>query len=311
MRADKRLQKKKRGRRRLFVFFTIVTLLFAGLAWFVYDQYLSGMNETAAESNIKKTEYEFNGQKDKNGNTNVLVLGSDSRGEKQARTDTIMIAQYNEKSKKPKLLSIMRDSYVEIPGHGQNKINTAFAIGGPDLLRETIKLNFDIDIQHYAIVDFKGFESMIDTAFPEGVEVDVENKMSHKIGVTIEPGLQKLDGEHLLGYVRYRGDADSDFGRVRRQQEVMNLLMKDMLTIEGVTKLPKLAGVITPYINTNLDTSTGIFIAKDIITNKSDLKTMRVPVDGSFENARYDGTGAVLDLNIEENKEAIKSFMNS
>ncbi|WP_191562004.1 LCP family protein [Metabacillus idriensis] len=311
MRADKHLRKKKRGRRRLFVFFTIVTLLFAGVAWFVYDQFLSGLNETAAESTIKKTEYEFNGQKDENGNTNVLVLGSDSRGEKQARTDTIMIAQYNEKSKKPKLLSIMRDSYVEIPGHGQNKINTAFAIGGPDLLRETIKHNFDIDIQHYAIVDFKGFESMIDTAFPEGVEVDVENKMSHKIGVTIEPGVQKLDGEHLLGYVRYRGDAESDFGRVRRQQEVMNLLMKDMLTIEGVAKLPKLAGVITPYINTNLDTSTGIFIAKDIISNKSDLKTMRVPVDGSFENARYNGSGAVLDLNIEENREAIKSFMNS
>ncbi|PLR69367.1 MULTISPECIES: LCP family protein [Bacillaceae] len=311
MRADKHLRKKKRGRRRLFVFFTIVTLLFAGVAWFVYDQFLSGLNETAAESTIKKTEYEFNGQKDENGNTNVLVLGSDSRGEKQARTDTIMIAQYNEKSKKPKLLSIMRDSYVEIPGHGQNKINTAFAIGGPDLLRETIKHNFDIDIQHYAIVDFKGFESMIDTAFPKGVEVDVENKMSHKIGVTIEPGVQKLDGEHLLGYVRYRGDAESDFGRVRRQQEVMNLLMKDMLTIEGVAKLPKLAGVITPYINTNLDTSTGIFIAKDIISNKSDLKTMRVPVDGSFENARYNGSGAVLDLNIEENREAIKSFMNS
>lgn len=311
MRADKHLRKKKRGRRRLFVFFTIVTLLFAGVAWFVYDQFLSGLNETAAESTIKKTEYEFNGQKDENGNTNVLVLGSDSRGEEQARTDTIMIAQYNEKSKKPKLLSIMRDSYVEIPGHGQNKINTAFAIGGPDLLRETIKHNFDIDIQHYAIVDFKGFESMIDTAFPKGVEVDVENKMSHKIGVTIEPGVQKLDGEHLLGYVRYRGDAESDFGRVRRQQEVMNLLMKDMLTIEGVAKLPKLAGVITPYINTNLDTSTGIFIAKDIISNKSDLKTMRVPVDGSFENARYNGSGAVLDLNIEENREAIKSFMNS
>ncbi|MGM0920146.1 MAG: LCP family protein [Bacillota bacterium] len=311
MRSDNYIQKKKSGKKKVLVFFSILTLLFAGLGWFAYDQFVSGMNKTAAEANIKKTEYTFNGQKDENGNTNVLVLGSDSRGEKHARTDTIMIAQYNEKTNKPKLLSIMRDSYVEIPGHGQNKINAAFAIGGPDLLRETIKHNFDIDIQHYAIIDFKGFESMIDTAFPEGVEINVENQMSEKIGVTIEPGLQNLDGEHLLGYVRYRGGADSDFGRVRRQQEVMNLLMKDMLTIEGITKLPKLAGVITPYINTNVDTSTGIFIAKDIITNKSDLETMRIPVDGSFENARYNGAGSVLDLNIEENREAIKTFMNS
>jgi hypothetical protein len=60
-----------------------------------------------------------------------------------------------------------------------------------------------------------------------------------------------------------------------------------------------------------VDTSTGIFIAKDIITNKSDLETMRIPVDGSFENARYNGAGSVLDLNIEENREAIKTFMNS
>ncbi|WP_282958522.1 hypothetical protein [Metabacillus idriensis] len=110
MRSDKHLQKKKSGKKRVLIFFSIFTLLFAGLSWFAYDQFLSGVNKTAAESNIKKKEYSFNGQKDENGNTNVLVLGSDSRGEKHPRTDTIMIAQYNEKTNKPKLLSIMRDS---------------------------------------------------------------------------------------------------------------------------------------------------------------------------------------------------------
>ncbi|WP_234703360.1 LCP family protein [Metabacillus indicus] len=279
--------------------------------WYIYNEYVTGFEETAADTNLKKTEYKFNGQKDANGNTNILVLGSDSRGEEHARTDTIMIAQYNEDSQKPKLVSIMRDSFVDIPGHGRNKINLAFALGGPDLLRETIKHNFDIDIQHYAIIDFNGFQNVIDTAFPDGVEVNVEHEMSYKIGVTIEQGNQKLDGKHLLGYVRYRGDAESDFGRVRRQQEVMNIILKDMLTLDGITKLPKLAGVITPYINTNLDTSTGIFMAKDIVTNKSKLETMRIPVDGTFENARYEGAGSVLDLDIEENKKAITEFMGA
>ncbi|MBD1380724.1 LCP family protein [Metabacillus arenae] len=310
MRSDKYSRKKKKFKRKILLLMSLIMLFVLGGFGYAFIQYKSGVAQTAGESSIKSVEYEFNGKKDENGNTNILVLGSDSRGEDRARTDTIMIAQYNEESKQPKLVSIMRDSFVDIPGHGKNKINAAFAIGGPELLRKTIKENFDIDIQHYAIVDFKGFESLVDTAFPGGVEIDVENRMSQKIGVTIEPGKQKLDGKHLLGYVRFRHDAQSDFGRVQRQQKVMQVLINKMMTVEGVAKLPKLAGVITPFINTNLDTATGIFIAKDVISNKSNLETMRIPVDGSYVNASYSGAGAVLDLNIEENREAINKFLN-
>src|SRR5690606_27198972 len=145
----------------------------------------------------------------------------DARGEERSRADTIMMAQYHPDKGTYKLISFMRDMYVDIPGHGKNKINAALALGGPELLRKTIKENFDVEIQYYSIIDFEGFVHLIDEAFPNGVEVEVEKRMSANIGVTLEPGLQRLDGEHLLGYVRFRQDAVGDFGRVERQQKVM------------------------------------------------------------------------------------------
>jgi polyisoprenyl-teichoic acid--peptidoglycan teichoic acid transferase len=104
---------------------------------------------------------------------NILLLGIDSRGEEHSRTVTIMIAHYDAKNHQPKLVSIMRDSYVNIPGHGKQKINAAYAFGGPELLRKTIKENFDIDVNYYAIVDFKGFPKVVDPIAPNGIEVDI------------------------------------------------------------------------------------------------------------------------------------------
>ncbi len=167
------------------------------------------------------------------------MLGSDARGNETSRADTIMIIHYNETRGTYKLTSIMRDSYVRIPGHGKHKINSAFAYGGPELMRQTIKENFNIDLQYFAIVDFQGFVQLIDEAFPNGVEINVEKKMSAYIDVTLEPGLQRLDGEHLLGYVRFRHDAIGDFGRVKRQQQAVQAIGDQISTLQTIPKLPK------------------------------------------------------------------------
>ncbi|MDV2887733.1 LCP family protein, partial [Alkalihalophilus pseudofirmus] len=97
---------------------------------------------------------------------------SDAWGKEKSRSDTIMIAHFNEDKGTLKLTSIMRDCYVEIPGYGKHKINSAFARGGPELVSQTIKQNFDIDLQYYAIVDFQGFEQLVDEAFPDGVKIN-------------------------------------------------------------------------------------------------------------------------------------------
>ncbi len=141
-----------------------------------------------------------------------------------------------------KLVSIMRDTYVDIPDHGKHKINAAFAFGGPELVRKTIKQNFDIDIQYYAIVDFTGFSKIVDVIAPDGIEVDIPYAMSHGIGMTLQPGNQFLNGDQLLGYVRFRHDIQSDFGRVERQQEALSKLKEQAVSIHSLLNLPKLLG---------------------------------------------------------------------
>jgi polyisoprenyl-teichoic acid--peptidoglycan teichoic acid transferase len=256
-------------------------------------------------------EYKFNGVKDENGKINVLLLGVDSRGEEKSRTDTMMLAQVDPKTNETKLVSFMRDIYVEIPGYQNYKLNTAFYLGGPELLRKTIKHNFDIDIQYYMMVDFKGFEQSVDILAPEGIEMDVEKAMSENIGVSLEPGVQNLNGKELLGYARFRADAEGDFGRVERQQKVISALKGEVLTLDGVTKLPKLAGSIQPYIQTNMSKLDQISLVKDVLLSNSDeIDKLTIPVEGSYGFGRYEGVGSVIELDYEENIQALKDFLS-
>ena len=177
-------RRKKRRLKRSIIFFFFMLFLAIGYTVFQYQQ---GVKSSKDEANIDWMEYEFRGEKDQYGGINVLLIGSDSRGEEHARADTIMVAQYHPKKHSYKLISIMRDTYVDIPDYGKSKINAAFAIGGPELLRKTIKENFNVEIQYYALIDFNGFVHLIDEAFPKGVKIEVEKPMSDYIDVTLEP----------------------------------------------------------------------------------------------------------------------------
>ncbi|RSD29309.1 LCP family protein [Mesobacillus subterraneus] len=314
MRYERHQRKKKRKRIRWSSVFLILFLLVGAAVLYSYFQYRSGVNDSAKSAEQNQQEYHFDGERDANGLTNILLLGSDARGDENSRADTIMIASYNPDTGSYKLTSIMRDTYVDIPGYGKNKINAALALGGknggPELLRQTIKENFEVSLQYYAIVDFEGFVRLVDEAFPEGVEVNVEKRMSKGIGVTLEPGLQRLDGKHLLGYVRFRQDAVGDFGRVERQQNVIKEVGRQFASIQTLPKLPKLVGVVTPFINTNMDSGDILFMGKGLLSKDNrDIETMRIPVEGSFENQRV-SAGAVLAIDLEANRQALKEFLS-
>ncbi|WP_210364637.1 LCP family protein [Bacillus sp. REN3] len=311
MRSERHHYKKKklkvRWRRVFFALFLLFALIAAAYSYF---QYRAGVKDSEKLVEQNKPEYEFNGEKAPNGATNVLLLGSDARENGGSRADTIMIASYDPKKGTYKIASIMRDTYVDIPGHGMNKINAALSLGGPELLRKTIKENFNVELEYYSIVDFEGFVRLIDEAFPEGVEVNVEKRMSENIGVTIEPGVQKLDGKHLLGYVRFRQDAVGDFGRVERQQNVIKEVGKEMASIQTVPKLPKLIGVVAPYINTNMNSMEILSVGKGFLSKENrDIETLRIPVENSFADERVPGVGAVLAIDLEENREALQKFL--
>ncbi len=309
MRSDRHQRKKKRRWTSILLVFLL--LIGAGIGY-SYFQYKLGVNQSLKKMDRDQSKeiYSFKGQKDQYGDTNILLLGSDARGKEKSRSDTIMIAHFNEDKGTLKLTSIMRDCYVEIPGYGKHKINSAFARGGPELVRQTIKQNFDIDLQYYAIVDFQGFEQLVDEAFPDGVKINVEKKMKKNIGVTLEPGLQKLNGKQLLGYVRYRHDAVGDFGRVERQQKTVKAMKDQLSGFQTIAKLPKLVGVVTPYVNTNMKTSDILFMAKDFLSEKKGtVDTLRIPIKNSFTEPRVAGEGLVLDINVEKNKQALQQFI--
>ncbi|WGG43721.1 LCP family protein [Rossellomorea sp. DA94] len=304
-RLDRKTKRKKRGRKVILVLLILIFSLIGYAAFQFYSGY-----KMAGEDQMQE-DYKFNGVKDENGKVNVLLLGVDSRGEKKSRTDTMMLAQIDPKTNETKLVSFMRDIYAEIPGYKNYKLNTAFYLGGPELLRKTIKQNFDLDIQYYMIVDFKGFEQSVDILAPEGIEMDVEKAMSENIGVSLEPGVQNLNGKELLGYARFRHDENGDFGRVERQQKVIAALKDEALSIGGVTKLPKMAGSIQPYIQTNMSKLDQISIAKDILlSNTSDMDKLTLPVEGSYTNGSYSGVGSVLEIDLEENIQALKDFLS-
>ncbi|SEU03253.1 cell envelope-related function transcriptional attenuator common domain-containing protein [Salinibacillus kushneri] len=305
----------KKKKRRKWVLFSLLFILLSFVSYTTYE-YFAGKNAAMEQVDDKSNEMnekykeDFKGVDDGLKKTNVLLLGSDSRGEEDPRTDTIMIGQYDPEKETAKLVSIMRDSYVNIPGYGYNKINAAFHFGGPELLRQTIKENFGIDLEYYAIVDFEGFTEIVDTIAPDGVEINVEKHMSRHIGVTLEPGRQTLNGKELLGYARYRY-SDSDFERVERQQKVMKKLKEKLVSFSGVLKLPRMVGTLQPYINTNMETSNIISLGKDFLLNPvDDIETLRIPVRDKAWDAHHEHAGSVLEFNETEMRQIIQEFLN-
>nr|WP_255688309.1 LCP family protein [Pontibacillus sp. HN14] len=255
----------------------------------------------------------FEGSESPEGKTNVLLLGIDQRGDESTRSDTIMIGQYDTDQNKLKLVSLMRDTYVNIPGYGYKKLNAAFALGGPELMRRTIQENFGVDLEYYSIIDFDGFVSIVNTIAPDGVTINVEKDMYYKDGVQtidLKAGEQTLDGKELLGYARFRNDAYGDLKRVERQQKVLNTLKDEFVSFTGLARLPRALGAIQPYVKTNMGTPAILGFGTDfLIKTPDDIETFTIPKDVGYTNLRVPGEGAVLSHDEEKTKEALQSFL--
>ncbi|WP_248929771.1 LCP family protein [Paenibacillus hamazuiensis] len=194
---------------------------------------------------------------------NVLLLGGDSRGLKKneiPRSDSIMVASIDPVTKKASLFSILRDTYVKIPGYGDDRINSALALGGPELSMKTVSDLLGIPIQYYVYTDFKGFIALVDAI--GGIDFEVEKNMKysdaedgHEYDIDLKKGMQHMDGKTALQYVRFRHDALSDFARTERQRKFMQAIMQKMQSTSSLIKLPRILSSVDPYIETNLTTS--------------------------------------------------------
>lgn len=306
--GTKQPKKPKKKRKKSKV---IVVILIAIIALSIFG-YFKGVAGAKLDKNNKQAEVgNFLGEKSSDGSTNVLLLGSDSRGEDQGRSDSIMIAHYDKKNKQPKLVSIMRDTYVAIPNSGgveYNKINAAYSYGGPELVRKTIKETFGIPIQYYAIVNFESFPKIVETLAPGGLKINAEKDLEVE-GTVIKKGEQKMSGHEALQYARFRKDEESDFGRVRRQQQVMTALLKQGLNPLNAWRLPETIGTVRGYTQTDIPFSFYPKVGTSyLFSGHKPLEILTVPVEGSWNDGYYEHSGSVLEIDESANAQAITNF---
>ncbi|MDL5155730.1 LCP family protein [Actinomycetospora termitidis] len=229
-----------------------------------------------------------------------LLVGTDSRSPEATtgsdatapdfvfgaqRSDVIMLATIADDGKSASVVSIPRDSWVDIPGRGMNKINAAYSFGGPTLLINTVEQLTRVRVDHFAVIDFAGFQQMTDAA--GGIDVNV-GQQTERGGVVVPAGPQHLNGEQALVYVRERKSlAEGDFDRVRRQQNALRALVSQALsagTLSSPTTAYGLVDTVTQHVGVDDSLSnTGlaelVFNLRDL--RASNIEFLTVPTTGT------------------------------
>ncbi|MFC9540197.1 LCP family protein [Lysinibacillus sp. NPDC056959] len=298
---------QKRRLRKGRALFTLLLLFVIVIAGYSVMQYRSGLK---LASDTKVAQEAFKGDTVNGDVENYLLLGIDTRGEEKSRTDTMMVLSWNKKTNDMKLVSLMRDIYAEIPGYKSYKLNTAYYLDGVQLLKDTITNMFGLPIHHYAIIDFKNFESLVDILAPNGVEIDVDKDMSENIGVSLKQGVHNLNGQELLGFARFRHDAEGDFGRVARQQKVIEALKNEVLSPQNMMNLPKFVGAAQGYITTDYSSAEEVQqVLKMVSKGKVSIEKATVPIEGSYNFQSFRGVGDSIVMDVEKNKEFLRKFL--
>ncbi len=183
------------------------------------------------------------------GTQRALLLGSDASADGASRADTIVVTKAG-----GGMLAVPRDTLVDIPGVGEDKINAAFAVGGPDLTAETVENLTGVTVDDYVVVNFGGVEEIVDAMggitleVDEPIEVGIEGRP-----VSIPVGTQELDGFEALAYVRYRGGPTADIGRIGRQQKFLRELAQESTSPSNLPRLPATARAPWRNIDTNMN----------------------------------------------------------
>lgn len=220
---------------------------------------------------------------------NILVLGVDTFTG-NSRSDTIMVVNVNRVTKKIGLLSVPRDSRVNIKGKGFQKINHAYAYGGVELAKETLSEFLQIPIRYHVVLNLDGVKGLIDDI--GGVEVDVDKRMYYvdKAGdlyIDLKPGKQILDGKTATSFLRYRHDVQGDITRIDRQQRFIKAVISKMLLPQNLIRLPKLISDKDKYVDTNLSVSQilGLSVEFKDSLERGALKVNTLPGEAVFIDA--------------------------
>ena len=339
----KRPKKKRRLKKVIKLVLSCLSLGVVFLVLAMAYQFYKGTDLSAAGDNGKAYQpalvETFNGKDTKDG-VNILILGSDQRVSQKstdARTDSIIVVNVGNKEGKIKMVSFMRDTLVNIKGASETdysqdlKLNTAFNIGeqnnhqGAELMRQTLKRNFDIDIKYYAMVDFETFAAGVDTLFPDGVKINTKfstvdgqkvssvqvpddlrmDKDGNVPNQTIKVGKQHMDGRTLLNYARFRKDDEGDYGRTKRQQQVIQAMMKQVKNPLSLFKGPEALGKVYSLTSTNLSMTEMLDLGlSNAGSFKHGINSKTIPSDGDWIDSYdlYGGQGIEIDFDSYQDK---------
>ena len=247
--------------------FLILLSTMAG-AWWRLQGVLAPHEETLREELIHDRD---------SGQVNLLLIGVDSN-EGSHRSDTIAFVSINLEAKTIKLLSLPRDTRVQITDHGWQKLNHAYAYGGVKLLQETVINYLGLPIHYYAVVNYDSFPRIVDLL--GGLEINVDKRLYYVdraggLYIDIPKGPQRLDGTKALHYVRFRNDALGDIGRVKRQQVFMHALLEKIYSPEILPKLPQLVREAIAMIETNLPPSQALQLASYLMEGEQEAAQLQ------------------------------------
>lgn len=218
---------------------------------------------------------------------NIALFGVDSADVSTGRSDSIIIATIDTIHKKLKLTSVMRDSYVNISGIGNDKINHAYAFGGPQLAIKTLNENFNLNIEDFVAVNFDSLPKIIDMI--GGVTVDITSEeVSHIPGIS-SAGTYNLNGAQALSYSRIRYATGGDYVRTERQRTILTKIFEKILTINPM-KYPSLLNEVLPMVQTSLDYSKILELGTEVLKMRvTTLEQERFPLDGYCQGEMING----------------------
>lgn len=252
---------------------------------------------------------------------NILLIGQDRRkGEVRARSDAMILCTINRSAKTITMSSLMRDMYVQIPGKSDNRINASYAMGGMELLDETIMKNFGVSVDGNVEIDFSGFQRVIDLI--GGVDVELtaaEAKYLNRRGNwdleknagewSLKEGVNRLNGSQAVAYTRIRQVGNGDFGRTNRQRVVLNILVERAKEM-SLPEINNLLREVLPLLTTDLSDKEILCYVMMLFPMLSDMtiQTQQIPADGAYKMASVKGM-SVLIPDLKKNRDVLAGIM--
>ena len=255
---------------------------------------------------------------------NIALFGLDRRSkEEKSRSDSIMVANINFETKTINLVSILRDTLVDIKGHGRDKLNHSYAYGGAELSMETINSNFDLDINKYVSVDFFSLAKVIDII--GGVDIDLKDYEANQINQNLNEinnieklpagtdyiqgsGLKTLNGRQAVAYCRIRKVGNGDYERTQRQRNVLKAILVKYEKLDSGKRF-EVSMEMMSQVTTNIPINDIKELQNKILNDKDfTINQHMIPFEGSFETKIIDKKW-VIDANMPENIKKIHEYL--